>query len=57
MKLFSLLLFILLANGLSAQNFVRGKVVDERKSPIPFAKIYVKNTADQRTVAAVDGSY
>ncbi|MEY3845467.1 MAG: hypothetical protein RL293_1889, partial [Bacteroidota bacterium] len=57
MKLFSLLLFILLANGLSAQNFVRGNVVDERKSPIPFAKIYVKNTADQRTVAAVDGSY
>ena len=57
MKAFSLILFLFLVHGLSAQNFVRGKVVDERKSPIPFAKIYVKNTADQRTVAAVDGSY
>lgn len=57
MKVFSLIFFLLLANGLFAQNFVRGKIVDERKSPIPFAKIYVKNTADQRTVAAVDGSY
>ena len=57
MKLFFFAFFLLLTNGLFAQNFVRGKVVDERKSPIPFAKIYVKNTADQRTVATVDGSY
>ena len=57
MKLLALLLFVILANGLSAQNFVRGKVVDERNVPIPFADIYVKNAADQRTVANVEGSY
>ena len=57
MKLLFFTLFLLLTNGLFAQNFVRGSVVDERKSPIPFAKIYVKNTADQRTVASVEGSF
>ena len=46
MKLLFYTLFLLLTNGLLAQNFVRGSVVDERKSPIPFAKIYVKNAAD-----------
>jgi len=57
MKLLSFTLFLILSNALFAQNFVRGSVVDERKSPIPFAKIYVKNTADQRTVASVEGSF
>jgi hypothetical protein len=57
MKLFSIILFLFLTNGLVAQNFVRGKVMDERNSPIPFANIYVKNTVDQRTVANVEGTY
>ena len=58
MKSVSLLILILLFSfGINAQNFVRGKVVDERNSPIPFADIYVKNTADQRTVANVEGHF
>lgn len=55
----SLLLFVslFLACTLSAQNFVRGTVFDERKAPIPFATIFVKNTADQRTVANSEGKF
>ncbi|MEN9302242.1 MAG: hypothetical protein RL264_671 [Bacteroidota bacterium] len=43
--------------NLSAQNFVRGVVTDERNVPIPFAKIFVKNDAENRTVADVNGRY
>jgi hypothetical protein len=54
-------LFLLFFLGLSSfafvQQFVRGEVVDERNTPIPFAKVYVKNATDQRTVSDVNGKY
>ncbi len=36
---------------------VKGTITDERGVPIPSAKIYVKNAADLRTVADIDGNY
>ena len=56
-SVFLLFLILLFSFGINAQNFVRGKIIDERKTPIPFAKIFVKNSADQRTVADADGKY
>lgn len=52
-----LLLLLLLHVGLNAQNFVRGKITDERNAPIPYAKIFVKTSPDQRTVADAEGKY
>jgi len=39
------------------QQFVRGEIVDERNIPIPFAKVFVKNASEQRTVSDVNGKY
>ncbi len=41
----------------SGQNFVKGTVYDERNTPIPHARVFVKNNPDQRTVADVNGKY
>ena len=41
----------------AAQYFVNGVVYDETRAPIPFAKIFVKNAPNQRTVADIDGKY
>ena len=41
----------------AAQYFVNGVVFDETYAPIPFAKVFVKNAPDQRTVADIDGKY
>ena len=40
-----------------AQYFVNGVVYDETLAPIPFAKIFVKNAPNQRTVADINGKY
>lgn len=59
MKLNLLLLSILLicANSIWSQQLVSGTVTDEFDAPIPYAKIYAKNSPDLRTVANVDGYY
>jgi len=54
----SLSFFMLLVATISfSQQFVRGKVVDEKNNPIPFTKIYVKNAPEFRTVSDVGGVY
>ena len=54
-----LLLFFLFNISFPAfvQQFVRGGIVDERNTPIPFAIVYVKNASEQRTVADINGKY
>lgn len=52
------LLFLLFSafNG-QAQRLLSGKITDEKNNPIPFARVYVKNTADLRVQADVNGVY
>lgn len=40
-----------------AQQFLTGVVKDEMDNPIPFAQVYVKNSAELRTVADEFGAY
>ena len=50
--------FMLLISTISfSQQFVRGKVVDEKNNPIPYAKIFVKNAPEFRTVSNIEGVY
>ncbi|TXI84099.1 MAG: carboxypeptidase regulatory-like domain-containing protein, partial [Crocinitomicaceae bacterium] len=53
------LLFLLLLIGLggNAQRLLTGVITDETNSPIPFARVYVKNDADLRVQADVNGVY
>ena len=60
MKLLGALLFsvlFLISNSLSGQYLLNGKISDERGIGIPYAKIYVKNSAELRTIADVNGYY
>lgn len=59
MKFNFLLLSLLLicTNFAWSQLLVSGTISDEFDAPIPFAKIYVKNSADLRTEADVNGYY
>ena len=58
MKQFILLTLLLLISGNSAaQQLLSGVVLDERNIPIPHAKVFVKNSADLRTLADVNGYY
>lgn len=50
------LLFSLSSNGFS-QKLFSGYILDENKSAIPSAKLYVKNDAGLRTVADVNGYF
>ena len=53
-----LLLIVVLTNGLIfCQILIKGTVSDERNSPIPYAKVYVKNAPDLRTISDVYGNY
>ena len=52
-----LILFSFGFNGVKAQYFIDGSVYDEHKAPIPFARIFVKNSPSQRTVADINGRY
>lgn len=51
------LLFLLLNFTANAQRLLNGTIYDESYSPIPYAKIYVKNNAELRTQADVNGHY
>lgn len=57
MRHFLLVLFSFLNVILFAQQFVRGTISDERNVAIPFAKVFVKNSTDQRTVSDENGKY
>lgn len=55
--LFSGLMILTSVQSLFAQQKLSGTISDERSIPIPSAKLYVKNSADLRTVADVNGYY
>lgn len=48
------MLFIFVGN---AQLLLTGRITDERQAPIPFARVYVKNSADLRVQADIEGKY
>ncbi|MFT7345030.1 MAG: hypothetical protein ACI9XP_001624 [Lentimonas sp.] len=48
---------IFIAQFVSAQQLLSGKILDETFQPIPFAKVYVKNDAEKRTIADVNGYF
>ena len=52
-----LLLIFFCAGTAWSQQLVSGNITDEFDSPIPFAKIYAKNSPALRTVADEDGYY
>ncbi len=57
-SLFFLTFFLLcLMPKLFGQNLLNGVIFDERNIPIPFAKIYVKNSAELRTLSDASGYY
>ena len=63
MKTFRILPLLLLLSGVFlisdvfGQQLLSGNVVDDQNVSIPFAKIFVKNNADLRTVADANGYY
>ena len=57
MRHFFLVVFSFLNVILFAQQFVRGTISDERNVAIPFAKVFVKNSTEQRTVSDENGKY
>lgn len=56
-KHLGILFFLILAKIASGQQSLTGVIYDENKIPIPFAKVYAKNSADLRTVADINGIY
>ena len=56
-KILLLFFFFTISFPAFVQQFVRGGIVDERNTPIPFAIVYVKNASEQRTVADINGKY
>ena len=57
MKWLTAILVLSLSSFIYGQEQLSGVVTDEEGLPIPFAKVYVKNEAGQRTLANVDGYY
>ena len=60
-SLFHFILFVctvfISVNAAYAQKKLSGKITDEQGIGIPFAKIYLKNDPDQRTVTDANGYY
>lgn len=59
-KLLQFLAFVcvvLISFSIHAQDMLAGQIYDETLQPIPFADIYVKNQAELRTRADIDGNY
>ena len=50
-------IFIVFLFHVSAQQFVIGTIYDEHNNAIPYAKVFVKNNAEQRTVSDDRGKY
>lgn len=59
MMIIRLILFVMifLPIAVSGQKLLSGKVIDESYQPIPFARLFVKNDPDQRTVSDANGYY
>lgn len=57
MRKYLVLLLVFASCQLWAQQTLSGRVFDEKNEPIPFAKVYVKNDAEQRTLADVNGYF
>lgn len=51
------LLSIICGSYSHSQHLLEGNVVDENGLPIPYAKVYVKNSSDLRTLADVNGRF
>lgn len=51
------LLFLLLCFSGNTQRLLTGTITDESNNPIPFARVYVKNSTDLRVQADVNGVY
>ena len=54
---FLLLVLLFVSANIFSQQLLTGSIVDENKIPIPFAKVYVKNNADQKVQANANGIY
>ncbi|MFN5148424.1 MAG: DUF5686 family protein [Flavobacteriia bacterium] len=50
-------IFLLLGTSVIGQQLLSGNIFDEQNVPIPFAKIFVKNSAEMRTVTDANGYY
>ena len=50
-------LFFLLCTGVWGQQLLSGTISDENGIPLPYAKIYVKNSTELRTMADDNGHY
>jgi len=60
MKFFSFLVvlfFVLNPHCSFSQRTLNGQILDEHNTPIPYAKVFVKNTASFRTVCDAKGYY
>jgi hypothetical protein len=57
LKFTFILFFLYTSNSGWAQQIISGIVSDERNLPIPYAKLFVKNSAEQRTIADANGYY
>ncbi len=55
--LFFFVLVLVLHSNAVAQFGLSGNIMDETGESIPFAKVYVKNSADLRTIADAEGHY
>ena len=56
-SVFLTLLFALLAGQSYGQQLLKGVVSDENGISIPYAKLYVKNAAENRTIADASGYF
>lgn len=57
LKVFYLLFFICLPTLTFSQWNLSGTILDEKKLPIPFANVYIKNNTDLRTQTDENGKY
>ena len=54
---FLFLLYLFACTTLIGQQLLKGTISDEHGVPIPYAKIYVKNASDLRTLSDINGQY
>jgi len=57
MRIFLLFFLLSVSSVFMAQQVASGLISDERGSPIPNARIFIKNDAGQRTMADINGKY
>lgn len=57
LSLVSICLLFMCSFSTHAQRLLSGHITDERHAPIPFARVFVKNSADLRVQADANGYY